>query len=184
MSIICVLKGPFGFLTSFRLPVRRPLLFFGIGWPSHFASPFAMPSTTLYLVLVLAAGWRAMAANDWSVPCTQGKCSWDLPADSGASGTVHIVRLCSYQQQSPFRAVADCALCTHSGVLPPRFRTLPLPLAGELRVATRFPRRKTFSSFARITIPTVATSFKGVPWILSFVCQTAYVAFAAGRLIC
>ncbi|KAF8472221.1 hypothetical protein DFH94DRAFT_192159 [Russula ochroleuca] len=42
------------------------------------------------LALVLAAGQRALAANDWFDPCTQGKCSWDLPGDSGASGTVHI----------------------------------------------------------------------------------------------
>ena len=54
-------------------------------------------SAMLYLYLVFATGWRAMAANDWSVPCTQGKCSWDLPAASGASGTVHIVRLCLCQ---------------------------------------------------------------------------------------
>jgi len=144
------------------------------------------PSAALYLrlVLFLAAGWRAMAANDWSVPCTQGKCSWDLPADSGASGTVHIVRLSFCQQQSLFRSLTDCAICTHSGVLLPRFRTLPLPLAGELRVVTRLPRCKTFSSFARVTTRTVTTSFKGGQCTPSFVCQTAYVAFAASGLNC
>ncbi|KAH9975610.1 hypothetical protein BJV77DRAFT_1164270 [Russula vinacea] len=47
-------------------------------------------SATLCLTLVLAAGRRALAVNDWSVPCTQGKCSWDLPADSSASGSVNI----------------------------------------------------------------------------------------------
>ncbi|KAF8472215.1 hypothetical protein DFH94DRAFT_655780 [Russula ochroleuca] len=47
-------------------------------------------SATLCLTLVLAAGRRALAVNDWSVPCTQGKCSWDLPADSSASGALHI----------------------------------------------------------------------------------------------
>ncbi|KAF8502654.1 hypothetical protein F5888DRAFT_1607718 [Russula emetica] len=53
--------------------------------------PFSIkPSTAFYLTLVLGAGQRALAVNDWSVPCTQGKCSWDLPVDSGASGTVHI----------------------------------------------------------------------------------------------
>ena len=50
-------------------------------------------SATLCLALVLAAGQRALAVNDWSVPCTQGQCSWDLPDDSAASGTVHIVSL-------------------------------------------------------------------------------------------
>ncbi|KAH8985709.1 hypothetical protein EDB92DRAFT_2116659 [Lactarius akahatsu] len=47
-----------------------------------------------YLVaLALTAGsrQRVLAANDWLVPCTQGQCSWDLPADSGASGTLQIV---------------------------------------------------------------------------------------------
>ena len=58
--------------------------------------PFSMtPSAGLYLTLVLAAGQRALAVNDWSVPCTQGKCSWDVPAESGASGSVQIVSLCS-----------------------------------------------------------------------------------------
>ena len=51
-------------------------------------------SATLCLALVLAVGQRALAANDWSAPCTQGKCSWDLPGDSGASGTVNIVSSC------------------------------------------------------------------------------------------
>ena len=55
---------------------------------------FQKPSTTLYLALILAAGWQALAVNDWFVPCTQGECSWDLPPDSGTSGSVHIVRLC------------------------------------------------------------------------------------------
>ena len=53
------------------------------------------PSAGFCLTLVLAAGQRALAVNDWSVPCTQGKCSWDVPADSGASGSVQIVSLCS-----------------------------------------------------------------------------------------
>lgn len=56
--------------------------------------PFSIkPSAAFCLTLVLAVGRRALAVNDWSVPCTQGKCSWDLPADSGASGTMHIVSL-------------------------------------------------------------------------------------------
>ncbi|KAF8496249.1 hypothetical protein F5888DRAFT_1946660 [Russula emetica] len=48
------------------------------------------PSAAFYLALVLAAGQRALAVNDWSVPCTQGTCSWDLPAESGSSGSVNI----------------------------------------------------------------------------------------------
>lgn len=58
--------------------------------------PFSVkPSAAFCLIIVLVVGRRALAVNDWSVPCTQGKCSWDLPADSGASGSVQIVSLCS-----------------------------------------------------------------------------------------
>lgn len=55
-----------------------------------FATEFPV---TLCLALALAASQQALAVNDWSIPCTQGHCSWDIPADSGASGTVHIVSL-------------------------------------------------------------------------------------------
>ncbi|KAF8502656.1 hypothetical protein F5888DRAFT_1110589 [Russula emetica] len=57
------------------------------------------PSAAFYLTLVLAAGQRALAVNDWSVPCTQGKCSWDVPAESGASGSVQI--------SGPVSAISD-----------------------------------------------------------------------------
>lgn len=46
------------------------------------------------LALAVGSHQQVLAANDWLVPCTRGKCSWDLPADSGASGTLHIVRSC------------------------------------------------------------------------------------------
>ncbi|KAH9060372.1 hypothetical protein EDB83DRAFT_2520372 [Lactarius deliciosus] len=42
------------------------------------------------LALTAGSRQRVLAANDWLVPCTQGRCSWDLPADSGASGTLQI----------------------------------------------------------------------------------------------
>ncbi|KAF8496243.1 hypothetical protein F5888DRAFT_418349 [Russula emetica] len=48
------------------------------------------PSAALCLALALSSGQRALAVNDWSVPCTQGTCSWDLPAESGSSGSVNI----------------------------------------------------------------------------------------------
>ncbi len=51
------------------------------------------PSTAFYLTLVFAAGQRALAVNDWTVPCIQGQCSWDLPAESGSSGSVKVVSL-------------------------------------------------------------------------------------------
>ncbi|KAH8985711.1 hypothetical protein EDB92DRAFT_2027166 [Lactarius akahatsu] len=56
--------------------------------------PFSTKSSMLFYLaaLALTAGsrQRVLAANDWLVPCTQGRCSWDLPADSGASGTLQI----------------------------------------------------------------------------------------------
>ena len=57
--------------------------------------PSYIKPSAAFLTLVLAAGQRALAVNDWSVPCTQGKCSWDMPAESGASGSVQVVSLCS-----------------------------------------------------------------------------------------
>lgn len=53
-------------------------------------------SVVLYLAalaLTVGSHQRALAANDWLVPCMQGQCSWDLPADSGASGTLQVVRV-------------------------------------------------------------------------------------------
>ncbi|KAI0037499.1 hypothetical protein FA95DRAFT_94316 [Auriscalpium vulgare] len=41
--------------------------------------------------LVVSAALGASALNDWSVPCTQGQCSYDLPAAEGApSGSLKI----------------------------------------------------------------------------------------------
>jgi hypothetical protein len=121
-------------------------------------------SATLCLTLVLAAGRRALAVNDWSVPCTQGKCSWDLPADSSASGALHIVSLCfTCAKHVAFHGHFADAIYLHtlSGVLPARFRTLPLLLDGKLlQTATRVPQRKKSSSCARTAIQTVTTSFK------------------------
>ncbi|KAI0257859.1 hypothetical protein BC834DRAFT_399162 [Gloeopeniophorella convolvens] len=60
-----------------------------------------MPSyLRLPTFLVLAfAGQRALSLNDWSVPCTQGECSWDIPASSGSSG--------SLQMWGPSTAISD-----------------------------------------------------------------------------
>jgi hypothetical protein len=49
-----------------------------------------------FIILALAASQQALAVNDWSVPCIQGKCSWDIPADTGASGSLKIVSLCLF----------------------------------------------------------------------------------------
>ncbi|KAN0134687.1 hypothetical protein V8E53_007472 [Lactarius tabidus] len=51
------------------------------------------PSVMHYLVaLAFTVGSRqgVLAANDWLAPCLQGNCSWDLPSDSGTSGTLQI----------------------------------------------------------------------------------------------
>ncbi|KAF8502608.1 hypothetical protein F5888DRAFT_1607712 [Russula emetica] len=52
--------------------------------------PSSIKPSAAFLTLLLAAGQRALAVNDWSVPCTQGKCSWDLPVESNSSGSVNI----------------------------------------------------------------------------------------------
>ena len=44
------------------------------------------------LTLTVGSCQLVQAANDWFVPCVQGQCAWDLPANSGASGTLQIVR--------------------------------------------------------------------------------------------
>ncbi|KAA1475890.1 hypothetical protein DENSPDRAFT_911229 [Dentipellis sp. KUC8613] len=43
-----------------------------------------------YASLLSLVGTQALAANDWDVPCTQGQCTYDLPANSGASATVQV----------------------------------------------------------------------------------------------
>jgi hypothetical protein len=54
-------------------------------------------------VLLIAVGQESLAVNvvnNWYAPFTQGQCSWDLHADSGTSGTVHIVyciRACAFR---------------------------------------------------------------------------------------
>ncbi|KAI9437319.1 hypothetical protein H4582DRAFT_339196 [Lactarius indigo] len=56
--------------------------------------PFSTKTSMVFYLaaLALTAGSRhqVQATNDWLVPCTQGQCSWDLPADSGASGTLQV----------------------------------------------------------------------------------------------
>ena len=95
---------------------------------------FSIKFSGALLTLLLAAPLPALAMNDWSVPCTQGKCSWDLPTDSGASGSMLIVSmLCLCQARRCFVPFTDMTyLCVHSGVLSILFRTLPLQLVGKL----------------------------------------------------
>lgn len=134
-----------------------------------------IPSVTLYLALVLAAAQQALAVNDWSIPCIQGQCSWDIPADSGASGTVKIVCCACARVIGRFSETLLIELRTRSGVRLTQFRTFPQLLAGRSRVATQLPRSKTSSSCAKVTTPTVAIYFKGRRRTPLFVCLTTYV---------
>ncbi|KAA1467370.1 hypothetical protein DENSPDRAFT_832394 [Dentipellis sp. KUC8613] len=47
---------------------------------------------TIYALIVAfsLAGKAVLAANDWTVPCTNGHCSYDLPSHSSASASVHV----------------------------------------------------------------------------------------------
>ena len=48
---------------------------------------------TILLVLSYQQGLaEGYGANNWTHPCVDGHCSWDLPPESGSSGTLHIVR--------------------------------------------------------------------------------------------
>ena len=81
--------------------------------------PFFIKPSAAFLTLFLAAGQRALAVNDWSVPCTQGKCSWDLPAESGASGSVNIVSLLTYTKHIAFLG-PSLTSCTCTCIVGPR----------------------------------------------------------------
>ena len=80
---------------------------------------FSIKLSTALLTLVLATPLRAQALNDWSVPCTQGVCFWDLPAESGAEGWIKIVSvLYLYQARRGPVPFADIIyLRMHSGAL-------------------------------------------------------------------
>ena len=74
------------------------------------------PSVMHYLVaLALTVGryQLVLAANDWQIPCVQGQCSWDLPSDSGASGTLQIVCFLSH---IPLRAFKHTLTITPVGL--------------------------------------------------------------------
>ncbi|TFY68021.1 hypothetical protein EVG20_g3724 [Dentipellis fragilis] len=43
-----------------------------------------------FIIALSLAGKTVLAANDWTVPCTNGQCSYDLPSHSSASASVHV----------------------------------------------------------------------------------------------
>lgn len=53
----------------------------------------------LILLAVLSNSAQIFALNDWSKPCFQGECSYDLPESNEGSGSLKIVRasLCVYR---------------------------------------------------------------------------------------
>jgi hypothetical protein len=132
------------------------------------------PSVVLYIaVLALAVGshQRVRAANDWLVPCIQGQCSWDLPADSGASGSLKIVRV--FPHAPTYILIFSRA---RSRAPAPRSQTSPTRPGGGSRTATRLRRRRTSSSCAQTETRTAITSSRAVRWIPSFGCLTACVS--------
>jgi hypothetical protein len=91
------------------------------------------PSVMHYLVaLAFTVGSRqgVLAANDWLAPCLQGNCSWDLPSDSGTSGTLQIVRYHSHLPTRPQRAFGS-SLITITTV-GPHHRNLGYHLRGRV----------------------------------------------------
>ncbi|KAJ7674019.1 hypothetical protein DFH06DRAFT_963088, partial [Mycena polygramma] len=57
--------------------------------PRFFFQPGAMLSSTTLLFAVLFSGVLAQN-NDWTKPCINGECFYDLPASSGVSGTMRV----------------------------------------------------------------------------------------------
>ena len=55
-----------------------------------------MKFSAALLTLALATPLRAQVLNDWTIPCTQGVCSWNLPAESGTEGWIQIVSCSTY----------------------------------------------------------------------------------------
>ena len=110
----------------------------------------------------------AFALNDWSVPCLQGQCAYDL-SSGGASGSMMIV--------SPLesRRFVDADALANSRAHLARYRTSLLPLGGPSLIAIRMSRRKTFVWFARV-IPHRARILTAVALSApSYACRTQYV---------
>ena len=177
-------EAPFGFLTSFRLLRETVFCFSGSAGHPTSPHPFFDFSCILY-----DNNLFLFTQRQCPVPQSPRRCSTSTSSSpqagerwlrmiglfrarrASAPGTYLLplvplgrctLSVCASASNGRFsQALTDCSTFTHSGVLPPRFRTLPLPLAGELQAATRLPRRKTFSSFARVTTLAVTTSFKG-----------------------
>ncbi|KAJ7087908.1 hypothetical protein B0H15DRAFT_736963, partial [Mycena belliarum] len=51
--------------------------------------PSMLSSTTALLLALVSSGALAQN-NDWTKPCLDGQCFWDLPASSGVSGTMRV----------------------------------------------------------------------------------------------
>ena len=76
-----------------------------------------MKISAALLTLLLAARLPALAVNDWSVPCIQGKCSWD-PPDSAGSGSSRFMQIVSviylFQARRCFMLFANIVLLMHT----------------------------------------------------------------------
>jgi hypothetical protein len=56
-------------------------------------------ANTIFTALFLSAVTGVQAANDWKVPCDQGKCEFDVAGtDNSVAANLRIVRIfCSYR---------------------------------------------------------------------------------------
>jgi hypothetical protein len=92
------------------------------------------------------------SANDWSVPCLDGTCQYDLPSTSGASGTLQVVRLTYSPTHFLYDIPAYVFSLFHSGE---PSRILLLLLVGIFLAVLRMSSLRISDSFAR-TIPQAA----------------------------
>lgn len=91
-----------------------------------------------------AAAPYARAANDWTKPCLQGDCSYDVAgSDASIAASMRIVRIDSLTYPPPADARA------RSGARPTRSPTSPKPRAGSSSAAMPTQRHRISGSSAR-----------------------------------
>lgn len=111
------------------------------------------------------------AANDWSKPCHDGSCSYDVK-NGTVSGTMLIVSPCSTVHAS-FHLLT--ILFMDSLDHQRRFRTSHLPADGQSSTAMQRRVPKTSELYVLAATPLVVTSIKAAQWEHLFACQRTCV---------
>lgn len=129
------------------------------------------------------------AANDWSVPCVQGECSYDVSSpDGNNAATLKIVRPRCLSLPSPRLLISQTLLivsfalvsplaerCLHSGARPAQFRILRPRRGGKSCLATPTAWIRTSASCACTTTRAATISWKAARRTPSSACPKACV---------